>query len=397
MTKIAPPTGTGIETGSRYAVVPRSIYDDHQLTDAAVRLYCVLDGRVTVKASQQIRQDTLAEQLGWSVRKVQRALGELSAAGYITTKATARSSRLSVNNPARLSRGTRPARRGTAGNREPDTTNLAEQTECYDKSGGADTTDLAELYINTSLRNTYMTAQPPPEAASVPIIGETKPDWVTDRSGSPDPKAKSMHAADGPEIMPDRVLMDYLTAIWQKTGHHLDRNHLTEGVLTRIYQQGGNPQDTARAAAHQLAAKADRVRNPAGYLVRVVLPGIADQTLTAPPAPKPTPTPPPVADVNTAARCDHGAELGRCALCRQEKPAPRTSCVHGQYGPCTPCKVAKEQHLESFHRLVLEDHQDQPLDHGCGHPERRPDGKCLRCVAEIAAAKKAAGLAVTAA
>lgn len=388
MSKIAPPEGTGIETGSRYAVVPRSIYDDHRLSDAAVRLYCALDGRVTVKASQQIRQDTLAEQLGWSVRKVQRALGELAGAGYITTKATARSSRLSVNNPARVSRGSRADRRGTAGNREPATTNLAEQTECYDKSGGADTTNLAELYINTSLRNTYMTAQPPPEAASVPIITAEKRGTMAAPSGMP---------ADGPEIMPARVLVDYLTEIWRKTGHHLDRNHLTEGVLTRIHQQGGNPQDTARAAAHQLAAKGDRVRNPAGYLVRVVLPGIADQTLTAPPAPKPTPTPPPVTDITTAARCDHGAEIGRCALCRQEKPAPRTSCIHGQYGPCSPCKTVKAQNLESFHRLTLEDCKEQPQDHGCGHPERRPDGKCLRCVAEIAAAKKAAGLATTAA
>ena len=374
MTKIAPPVGTGIETGSRYAVVPRSIYDDHQLTDAAVRLYCVLDGRVTVKASQQIRQDTLAEQLGWSVRKVQRALGELSAAGYITTKATARSSRLSVNNPARVSRGTRAARRGTAGNGEPDTTNLAEQTECYDKSDVADTTNLAELYINTSSRNTYMAAPPPPEAASVPIITAEKHGTMAAQSG--------MHA-DGPEIMPDRVLVDYLTAIWRKTGHHLDRNHLTEGVLTRIHQQGGNPQDTARAAAHQLAAKGDRVRNPAGYLVRVVLPGIADQTLTAPPAPKPTPTPPPVAAITTATRCDHGAELGRCALCRQKGPA-RTCCIHGQYGPCTPCKVAKDEHQKSFQRLVLED-QGHALDPQRKCPNHGEIAPCSRCATEFAA------------
>lgn len=375
MTKIAPDVGTGIETGSRYAVVPRSVYDDHRLSDAAVRLYCALDGRVTVKASQQIRQDTLAEQLGWSVRKVQRALGELAAAGYITTKATARSSRVSVVNPARVTRGTRSGHRGTPGNREPATTNLAEQTECYDKSGGAATTNLAELYISTSLSNTGMTAQPPPWAASAPIITDEKP--------------KSMPAADAPEIMPDRVLVDYLTEIWRKTGHHIDRNHLTEGVLTRIHQQGGNPQDTARAAAHQLAAKGDRVRNPAGYLVRVVLPGIADQSLTAPPAPKPTPTPPPVAEITTAARCDHGAELGRCALCRTDSKTKSTkpSCHHYNTplpdGRCPTCVAVERDHAENFRRLVLED-QASALE--CYHGQTA--GRCLSCVIEAEQARK---------
>jgi len=240
-----------------------------------------------------------------------------------------------------------------------------------------------------------MSAQPRAARASVPIISETKPDWLPDQSGSPDPKAQTMPADDGPEIMQDRVLVDYLTAIWRSTGHHLDRNHLTEGVLTRIHQHGTSAQETAARAAEQLAAKGSAVRNPAGYLVRVVLPAIADQTLTAPPAPKPTPTPPAVAEIAKAARCEHGAEIGRCALCRQEK-APRVErCIHSRpKGECSPCRVQGDY----YDRIaaVGPDKAATAPESGCGHPEWRPDGKCLRCAAEIAEIKRSLGMAATA-
>ena len=386
MTKVAPRAKARTETAATYAVVPRAVLDNQSLSDAAVRLFAVLDARVTTKASQQIRQDTLAEQLGWSRSKVQRALGHLVTAGYVTVQHTARSSRVSVTNASRVSK-----RRGSQSKEPPGTTsgdasNLTPHTPSSVKSAAADASNLTPLYRNTSLRNTDMTAQPRAARASVPIITEPKPDWLPDQSGSPDPKAQTMPADDGPEIMPDRVLVDYLTAIWRSTGHHLDRNHLTEGVLTRIHQHGTSAQETAARAAEQLAAKGSAVRNPAGYLVRVVLPAIADQTLTAPPAPKPTPTPPAVAEIAKAARCEHGAEIGRCALCRQAKAATAT-CMHGQTGDCATCRIQEQQH-----RLTPE----PVTDIGCGHPERRPDGKCLGCAVETAEIKRSLAMAGTA-
>lgn len=325
MAKIAPPDPAGTQTRTRYALVPRDVYDDDTLSDAAVRLFCVLDGRVTGKGSQQIRQDTIAEQLRWSRRKVQRALGELVAAGYITTKATARSSRLAVHNPVRQSKKarTKPDRvvpstgnqAGTTGTSAADASNLAPHNPSSVKSGAADASNLAPLYRNTSLRNTDMTAQPPPWAASAPSITAETRGTMAAQGGMPD--------ADGPEITPDRVLVDYVTEIWRATGHNLDRNRRTDPLLTRIHQHGIGPQDAARLAAEQLSANAGKVRNPAGFLVSVVLPGIANQILTAPPAPKPTPIPPPVAEIAKARTCMHGAEIGRCAICRSyERKTP---------------------------------------------------------------------------
>ena len=398
MTKVAPRAKARTETAATYAVMPRRVLDDRDLSDAAVRLFAVLDARVTTKASQQIRQDTLAEQLGWSVRKVQRALSDLVAAGHVSVQHTARSSRVSVTNPARVKKGRATAHSGTDGalsGQSGQASNLTQHTPSSVKSDAADTSNLTQQYRSTSLRNTDMSAQPRAARASVPIISETKPDWLPDQSGSPDPKAQTMPADDGPEIMQDRVLVDYLTAIWRSTGHHLDRNHLTEGVLTRIHQHGTSAQETAARAAEQLAAKGSAVRNPAGYLVRVVLPAIADQTLTAPPAPKPTPTPPAVAEIAKAARCEHGAEIGRCALCRQEK-APRVErCIHSRpKGECSPCRVQGDY----YDRIaaVGPDKAATAPESGCGHPEWRPDGKCLRCAAEIAEIKRSLGMAATA-
>lgn len=386
MTKVAPRTKTSTEKGDLYAVVPCAVLNDQSLSDAAVRLFCVLDARVTTKSSQQIRQDTLAEQLGWSRSKVQRALGDLVAAGHVSVKHTARSSRISVTN-SRRSKSTGSQRREPTGTTSGAASNLRQHTPSSVKSEAAAASNMTPLYRNTSLRNTSMAAQPRAERAGVPSISETKPDWVPDHSEKP---TAQKHAADGPEIMPDRVLLDYLTAIWDSTGHHLDRNHLTEGVLTRIHQHGTSPKDTADLAAKMLAAKGSTVRNPAGFLVRVVLPTIADQILTEPPAPKATPTPPPLAQVTSAARCDHGAEIGRCALCRQEKPAADPSCVHGQkQATCTPCRSWEQEQRQSF----LDTHPEIVTDHSCGHQERKPDGSCPRCSLEVLVTKRSLAMA----
>lgn len=345
MSKVAPSTRAGTETATRYAVVPRAVLDDRSLSDAAVRLFAVLDARVTTKSSQQIRQDTLAEQLGWSRSKVQRTLGHLVAAGYVTVQHTARSSRVSVSNPARVSKRTGSQHREPAGTTNGAASNLMQHTPSSVKSDAADASNLTPLYRNTSLRNTSIPAQPRAlTRAGVPIISETKPEWVAEQS--PEPAAQDMNA-DAAEIMQAPVLLDYLTEIWRTTGHHLDRNHLTEGVLTRIHQHGTSAQDTARAAAEMLAAKGSKVTNPAGYLVAVVLPAIANQTLTAAPAPTPTPTPPPVVEVTTAPRCDHGAEVGRCALCRLEQSQRPRNCYHGRViTECSACAPAHERRLK---------------------------------------------------
>lgn len=378
MTKVAPRAEVGANMPTRYAIVPRCVLEDQALTDAAVRLYGILDARVGKHRSQQIRQDTLATDLGWSVSKVQRSLAELESAGLVAVQRTPRSSRYAVTNPARV-RGTTS---GTARHASSDSANLTEQPEWSVSPEVSDTSDLTEPLSSTSLRNTYMGGTPPRlSAASVPSSNAVDGARIT--HGSAD-RGMNDDAAD------IQRTNTYLAAITAATGIHLDANHLTVASIKKIHQHGLTAEDTARLAAAQLGSARGTIRNPSGFLVRVVLPHIAENRLNQPP--RPTPAPPALHEISEAERCGHGEISGRCALCRQSwasKPT-KARCIHyvtlNADGECPRCIRESKDAQRQFRELILE---DQPQDVGCGHQERRSDGKCLRCATEVAAAKAA--------
>ena len=322
MSKVSKPDGQDLETRAPYSVLPRSVYDDQRLSDAAVRVFCVLDGRITVKSSQRLKHETIADQLGWSVSKVRRALRELVAAGHVTQKHTGRSSFYAVVNPCRESRRSTRDAHGTArdgGSKLRERSDLTTQDPRAVGSEHSVWSDLNTPQIITSLENTSMTAAQPREARQAqPIITATQT--------AAGPAAENGRRA--PEIMPAADLGQYLTEIHRETGIHVDLNKLTEPNLRRIHAHGIAPQELAKMAAAQLAAADVRIKNPAGFLAKTILQSIADNRLNPlPQAEKPTPTPPQLIDQITAKRCDHGEVLGRCALCRQQNELEELAAV----------------------------------------------------------------------
>jgi hypothetical protein len=83
-------------------------------------------------------------------------------------------------------------------------------------------------------------------------------------------------------------------------------------------------------AAAWLAAKGSTVQAPAGFLAAVALPSLAyGEKPEGDPTPA-TPIPPAYRDLSASPRCDHGAEAGRCALCRRLDSAEITAPLAGQ-------------------------------------------------------------------
>lgn len=84
-----------------YSVLPRAVLADASLSDAAVRLYGLLDSRQTSASRVRVTRALLAADTGWSLSKVVRVLDELRDAGWLRSHRTGRSSSYSVLNPAR--------------------------------------------------------------------------------------------------------------------------------------------------------------------------------------------------------------------------------------------------------------------------------------------------------
>lgn len=381
MSTIAPHPGSGANKPTLYAIVPRDVLENRALTDAAVRLYGVLDSRVGKYKDQQIRRDTLAADLGWSVSKVSRTLTELESAGLVSARRTPRSSRYAVANTAR------PGKRGSLGigdSDSSDVSNLTQQSECCVKSDSSDVSNLTRLLSITSLSNTSMAGSPaaPERGGGDPSISgyeKTRNDH-----GSP----RIAESGQRPEMNDDAAAIqkqtnNYLAAITAKTGIHLDANRLTAAAITTIHRHGLTAEETAGLVAQQLRAARGTIRNPGGFIVRVCLPHIAENRIN--PEPEETRTPPPWATVTTADRCDHGEIAGRCALCRQAKQPTKTrKCGHyvtmNAEGKCPTCvRLERESRNRVDDLLGIEPNL-------CFHGERL-DGSCLQCAQESDAAR----------
>lgn len=388
MSKIAPLPGSGANKPTLYAIVPRSVLEDRALTDAAVRLYGVLDSRVGKYKDQQIRRDTLAADLGWSVSKVTRSLAELETAGLVAVKRTPRSSRYAVVNPARSrSRESGIARgsRGSAESDSSDVSNLTQQSEWCVNSDPSDVSNLTRLLSITSLSNTSMAGSP-----AAPERGGGDPSISGDeKTGNDREMAGNGETSQRPEMNDDAAAIkkrtnNYLAAITAKTRIHLDANHLTAAAITTIHRHGLTAEETAGLVAQQLRAARGTIRNPAGFIVKYCLPHIAENRINA--EPEETKTPPAWAVVTTADRCDHGEIAGRCALCRQAKqqqPTGKTrKCGHyvtiNAEGKCPTCVRLEDEHRERIQDLLgIEPNL-------CFHGERGP---CLKCAQELDAAR----------
>jgi hypothetical protein len=284
MTNVAPPPDDGAPDPTRFAVVPVSVLEDTRLSDAATRLYAVLDGRITAKGSQRVRQDTLAGQLGWSRSKVQRITGELARAGYIEIRRTSRSSRIVLSNPVRT---------GKPDTMQPDSdaANLTPQDARSVKSDAADASNLTPRQINKSLRiknNNNAAAEP-------------------SRSSAP----ASASAAE--------KIQDYLDAIHRATGCKVDATKTTQRNIAAIRSQGLTAADMAALVVAYLAVAGDGVHSPAGFIAGHVLPDLAAGNKPSQVASDaPTPTPTAFAELQNATPCEHGEPRGpdACALCR---------------------------------------------------------------------------------
>ena len=272
-------------TPTNYAIVPIHILRDPHLSDAAVRLYCALDGRITEQDSQRLRQDTLAADLGWSRSKIQRNIRELTAAGLIEGARTSRSSRYKVKNTAR-----RPV-----DNLESDASDLTPLTECGIRSDAADRSDLTPPQIINSLiikDNNNAAGQP---LASASVGAEKKPKTA-----------------------------DCLAAIKAATGITVDSNKTVIAKLGKIKALGITPTDLGALVAAYLAV-AGELTNPAGYVAAHVLEQIAAGN--RPPKPTAAPKHLSPSEIANAQRCGHGEIVGRCAICRSSSADFETAVI----------------------------------------------------------------------
>lgn len=82
------PDTYGLDDGEKFALVPTWVYLDRDIPDAAVRLYAYLARRVDneTRLWRMPRQE-IADDLGWSVDKVDRMKAALVSIGALTIRA----------------------------------------------------------------------------------------------------------------------------------------------------------------------------------------------------------------------------------------------------------------------------------------------------------------------
>lgn len=260
-----------------FAVVPVAVIREQQISDAAFRLYAALDGRITQTKSLRLRQDTLAADLGWSVSKVKRCMGELVAVGLVESSRTSRSSRLKVLNPVRR----------TVDNLPGDRSDLSPQDVRSVNSDPADRSDLTPPQINNSLINNNNS-----------VVGQTPTPTATGFSN-------------------ENPIGGYIEAI-AKAGVQLSPTKTIQRLLGKIKTQGVTPPELTELVRRYLAAGVN-IANPTPYVAGYVLIELAEGRRPA--APKTAPGQMSPTELANARRCEHGAVTGQCALCRSSSTA----------------------------------------------------------------------------
>lgn len=272
-----------------FAVVPVAVIREQQISDAAFRLYAALDGRITQTKSLRLRQDTLAADLGWSVSKVKRCMGELVAVGLVTSDRTSRSSRLKVLNPVRRGVDILPG----------DRSDLNQQDVRSVNSDPADRSDLTPPYINNSLINNNNS-----------VAGQT-----------PTPTATGFST--------ENPIGGYIEAI-AKAGVQLSPTKTIQRLLGKIKTQGVTPVELTELVRRYLAAGVN-IADPTPYVAGYVLVELAEGRRPA--APKTAPGQMSPTELANARRCEHGAVTGQCALCRHNSTAEQIKRLFAELVP----------------------------------------------------------------
>lgn len=201
-----------------YSIVPHDVARDPSLSPIARLLYVLIDGHVGNKDGFQIKQETLAKELGVSVRTVRRYLKELEQAGWIHTRHTWRTALTRVENPAREAPKRTPV---SAPKRTP----------------------VSASYRSNLERNKTTTARP---------------------------TIKTEHT-----VQSAPVVAEYLQMIKERTGVTIGLNSTVHKHITAIAGQGITPETSALEIDAYLSTHKATITNPAGFIVSVILPALA--------------------------------------------------------------------------------------------------------------------------
>lgn len=435
-----PAASVGVQTDAPfiapgYAIAPNAVIRDTRLSPTARLLYVLLDGRRADK-SRGIRVSvaTLAADLGCADATVRRAAGELETAGWLARRRTGRTSSWSLDNPIRSGRkgATIEAALDLPQPALDPAGNPPESREAEARSltgGGSDRSQVSglqsitrEKYNNTadlvpapasgghggdeSQRGPgHETSDQQPSSSTRASARTGQPAQTAGPTGQPGSDRKTAKAGAAP--VPGDVAAVYLAEVNAATGAKLVPNRLTRELMRKIAAKGIPAPEAALTAAAWLAVKGDAVTSPEGFLVAIALPSMANgQELDTSP-PKPTPTPPAYRELVAQELCDHGAEMGRCALCRRTAtsppPAPAAPRDPGAFSRSQRENFLRGQELrwkEDPPPWIVEAEErrqpppwavapDEELVHRCYHGEPLGAG-CSRCQQESAAALAAA-------
>ena len=249
-----------------FGMAPRSILRDASLSPMARLVYMILDERAGREGVVRVSQSTLAEDVGTSVRTIKRAVNELEVAGLIHSKITGRSSVISVWNPARTAA---PVARqeplvGQQWHVRGDTSGTSTEKEVLEKQASKHS-------------SAYDTEQ---AVASEPLLDPFEVEAFL-------------------ESLPVNLRPDHTSRLSKSLSEALSRGWTAVSIAEAIRKRITNPDARAGLTMKILGELAQQR---------------ADEYTVSE-----TPTPTAWKDLAAAARCDHGAILGACALCRHQE------------------------------------------------------------------------------
>jgi hypothetical protein len=331
--KVAQSTQRTHDNRPKYAIVPREIAENPALSDAACRLFTALDSITLGHNGKQVTLQRLAEQMGWSRSKMSRARKELEAAGLIETQRTFRSPKVTVRNPVRdgaaAHNGTQAARAARASHVSPVT---QEPESCVTSDAPSCVTSDAPIqeYRKENKQQSNSGCAPQGGAAAIAITGKT---------------AAAMLAGE---------VETYLQAIAERTGHTIEANKVTRPLIAAIAARGMSAQHTALEVDAGLAAANGGVKNPPGFIVKVLLPALAEKPIQE--SPKPTPTPAPYLTPGREGKPAEPTGEYLAAKTGVNHRRARPVCNHyvtlNADGSCPRCLQLDKQHRDAFGEML---------------------------------------------
>lgn len=225
------------DTRAPFAMTPHEVARDPSLTLAARVLYTVLDGHAGEEYVTRVRQDTLARELGESLRTVQRALAELVSAGLLLVERTGRSNVYQVLNPSRmthpestqkrLAHAQKRQKRATAGGSD------------MSPGGGSDTSLVAGLHKNNQEKNNQVREEPPNVARPSRMAGAAAAAENPPQRPSP-PPPDPIAVETFLRALPDRLRPQATAAVAGAVADALARGWSPGDLAERIAERAPN-------------------------------------------------------------------------------------------------------------------------------------------------------------